>query len=92
MNAILPLGAVFGTPLAAWIPDRYGRRMAMLVGDVIMIISSIIQTVSINSKCPLRPPKFAMFTIDSNNPKLLCIWHRGFSLALGLLLPRAPRR
>ncbi|KAH8169687.1 sugar transporter domain-containing protein [Sarocladium implicatum] len=49
MNAILPLGAVFGTPLAAWVSDHYGRRWAMLVGDVIMIISAVIQTLSINT-------------------------------------------
>ncbi|KXJ88658.1 general substrate transporter [Microdochium bolleyi] len=48
MNAILPLGAVFGTIPAAWISDHYGRRWTMLVGDVIMIISSIIQTFSVN--------------------------------------------
>ncbi|KAH8900914.1 general substrate transporter [Thozetella sp. PMI_491] len=48
MNAILPLGAVFGTPGAAWISDRYGRRWAMTVGDIIMIIGAAIQTGSIN--------------------------------------------
>ncbi|KXJ96351.1 general substrate transporter [Microdochium bolleyi] len=48
MNAILPLGAVFGIPLAAWISDHYGRRWAMSIGDIIMIIGAIIQTASIN--------------------------------------------
>ncbi|KAH7039885.1 general substrate transporter [Microdochium trichocladiopsis] len=48
MNAILPLGAVFGIPLAAWVSDNYGRRWAMTVGDAIMIIGAIIQTASIN--------------------------------------------
>ncbi|RKL43272.1 hypothetical protein BFJ72_g4685 [Fusarium proliferatum] len=49
MNAILPLGAVFGTIPAAWISDHHGRRWAMAVGDVIVILSTIIQTASINT-------------------------------------------
>jgi MFS family permease len=49
MNAILPLGAVFGTVPAAWISDHHSRRWAMAVGDVIVILSTIIQTTSINS-------------------------------------------
>ncbi|PVH98502.1 general substrate transporter [Periconia macrospinosa] len=48
MNAILPLGAVFGTWPAAWISDRYGRRWSMGIGDMIMIIGAIIQTASMN--------------------------------------------
>ena len=51
MNAILPLGAVFGIPLAAWISDNYGRRWAMTIGDIIMIVGAVIQTASVNSKC-----------------------------------------
>ena len=50
MNAILPLGAVFGTIPAAWISDHYGRRWAMAVGDIIVILSTVIQTASINSQ------------------------------------------
>lgn len=50
MNAILPLGAVFGTVPAAWISDHYGRRWAMAVGDIIVILSTVIQTASINSQ------------------------------------------
>lgn len=50
MNAILPLGSVFGTPLAAFVSDRYGRRWAMTVGDLIMIAGAAIQTGSINSR------------------------------------------
>jgi MFS family permease len=50
MNAILPLGAVFGAVPAAWISDHYGRRWAMAVGDIIVILSTIIQAASINSK------------------------------------------
>ncbi|KAH6697372.1 general substrate transporter [Plectosphaerella plurivora] len=49
MNAVLPLGAVFGTYPAAWLSDKYGRRWAMCAGDVIMIIASIVQTASMNT-------------------------------------------
>ncbi|KAH6967150.1 hypothetical protein EDB82DRAFT_562962 [Fusarium venenatum] len=49
MNAILPLGAVFGTVPAAWISDHYGRRWAMVAGDIVVILSTILQTASINT-------------------------------------------
>ncbi|KAF4417220.1 hexose transporter [Fusarium acutatum] len=49
MNAILPLGAVFGTIPAAWLSDHHGRRWAMAVGDVIVILSTVIQTARINT-------------------------------------------
>ncbi|KAL6354023.1 hypothetical protein LRP88_12654 [Fusarium phalaenopsidis] len=49
MNAILPLGAVFGTVPAAWASDHHGRRWAMVVGDIIVIIATVIQTASINT-------------------------------------------
>ncbi|KAL5627116.1 hypothetical protein FOBRF1_001459 [Fusarium oxysporum] len=49
LNAILPLGAVFGTNPAAWLSDDYGRRWAMVVGDIIVILSTVIQTASINT-------------------------------------------
>lgn len=50
LNAILPLGAVFGAFPAAYISDRWGRRWAMTVGDIIMIVGAALQTGSINSK------------------------------------------
>lgn len=56
MTAILPLGAVFGALPAAWVSDNHGRRWAMFVGDVIMILASAIQTASINSAFPALPP------------------------------------
>ncbi|KAL2067678.1 hypothetical protein VTL71DRAFT_15774 [Oculimacula yallundae] len=49
MNAILPLGAVFGTIPAAFISDRWGRKWAMCVGDIIMILASAVQTASLNT-------------------------------------------
>ncbi|KAH7323281.1 general substrate transporter [Stachybotrys elegans] len=48
MNAILPLGAVFATWPAAFLSDRYGRRISMAVGDIIVIIGAVIQTASMN--------------------------------------------
>lgn len=84
MNAILPLGAVFGTLPAAWVSDHYGRRMAMLVGDIIMILSSIIQTASINSQSlakhlSLPSPPAAIALLTSLFSQLPCTWRLGSS-------------
>lgn len=54
MNAVLPLGAVFGAVPAAWVSDRYGRRCALVVGDVIMLAATALQTASLNGQYPLR--------------------------------------
>lgn len=51
MNAVLPLGAVFGAIPAAWICDRYGRRVALMTGDVIMLVAAALQTASLNGQC-----------------------------------------
>ncbi|KAF9770774.1 hypothetical protein IL306_011619 [Fusarium sp. DS 682] len=38
MSAILPLGCVVATPFISFVGDRWGRRMGIFVGAVIMII------------------------------------------------------
>ncbi|KAF5967146.1 lactose permease [Fusarium coicis] len=55
MSAILPLGCVVATPFISLVGDRYGRRMGIFVGAVIMIIGAAIQGASIH---------FAMFLIS----------------------------
>ncbi|KAF5566706.1 hexose transporter [Fusarium phyllophilum] len=74
MNAILPLGAVFGTIPAAWLSDHYGRKWAMAVGDVIVILSTIIQTASINSHSHVYGSRFLIglgITIASSSAPML---------------------
>lgn len=55
MNAILPLSAVFGAIPAAFISDHNGRRYAMTMGDLIMILAAALQTASMNSTSPWAP-------------------------------------
>lgn len=50
MSAILPLGCVVATPFISLVGDRYGRRMGIFVGAVIMIIGAVIQGASVHCK------------------------------------------
>ncbi|QGI70416.1 hypothetical protein CEK26_002749 [Fusarium fujikuroi] len=43
MSAILPLGCVVATPFISLVGDRWGRRMGIFVGAVIMILGAAIQ-------------------------------------------------
>ncbi|KAK9239407.1 lactose permease [Lipomyces kononenkoae] len=45
-SAAYPLGAILSTPLSAFISDRFGRKLPVLVGSFIMIIGVIIQCAS----------------------------------------------
>ncbi|RSM01339.1 hypothetical protein CEP52_008591 [Fusarium oligoseptatum] len=45
-SAAYPLGAILSTPFSAFVSDRFGRKMSILVGSSIMIIGVIIQCVS----------------------------------------------
>lgn len=53
MSAILPLGCVVASPFISLVGDRYGRRMGIFVGAIIMITGAIIQGASVN--CELLP-------------------------------------
>ncbi|KAF5560916.1 hexose transporter [Fusarium phyllophilum] len=55
MSAISPLGCVVATPFISLVGDRWGRRMGIFVGAVIMIIGAVIQGASVH---------FAMFLIS----------------------------
>ncbi|KAJ4050974.1 hypothetical protein NW753_007579 [Fusarium oxysporum] len=48
MSAILPLGCVVATPFISLVGDRWGRRMGIFVGAVIMIIGAVIQGASVH--------------------------------------------
>lgn len=50
MSAILPLGCVIATPFISLVGDRYGRRMGIFVGAIIMIIGAVIQGASVHCK------------------------------------------
>lgn len=50
LNAILGLGCIVATPFISVVGDRWGRRMGIFVGAVIMFIGGIIQGACVHSK------------------------------------------
>jgi len=48
MSASYSLGAIVSLPLVPYITDYFGRRWAIILGSILMIIGSIIQTASQN--------------------------------------------
>ncbi|KAK2009481.1 general substrate transporter [Colletotrichum eremochloae] len=55
MSAILPLGCCVATPFVSMVGDRFGRRMGIFVGALIMACGGVIQGASIH---------FAMFLVS----------------------------
>jgi MFS family permease len=48
INAIILLGSGVGSPIAAWISNRFGRKPGLYVGYIFMILGSVLQTASPN--------------------------------------------
>lgn len=44
--ALYNVGCFVGGPVAAWVTDRYGRRVGMASGALVIIIGSVIATTS----------------------------------------------
>lgn len=44
MIATQSIGSLAGLPLATWLPDRFGRKWTILVGNVIIIGGAVGQT------------------------------------------------
>ncbi|KAJ7174872.1 general substrate transporter [Mycena filopes] len=55
MSAAYSLGAIVALPAVPYVNDVLGRRMAIIVGSILMVIGAILQTASQN---------FAMFVIS----------------------------
>lgn len=52
LNAILGLGCIVATPFISVVGDRWGRRMGIFLGAVIMLIGGVIQGACVHSKKP----------------------------------------
>lgn len=50
ITAAFSLGSVAAIPFVPWVNDRFGRRMSIKFGSLLIIIGAIIQTASVNSK------------------------------------------
>ena len=54
MSALYSLGSIASLPFVPFVSDRLGRRMAILVGSIIMIIGAILQMAAQDCK-PIHP-------------------------------------
>ncbi|KNG48898.1 major myo-inositol transporter iolT [Stemphylium lycopersici] len=43
MSSCYQLGSILAVPVAPWLSQRYGRRMSIFVGSVIMVIGALLQ-------------------------------------------------
>lgn len=50
MSAMYSAGAIVALPFVPLVTDGLGRRMAIVLGSVLMIIGAVIQTASQNCK------------------------------------------
>lgn len=50
------LGGVTAIPFVALFSDRFGRRMSVIFGSVVMIVGAILQGLAQNCTFPLPPP------------------------------------
>lgn len=48
MNAIYPVGKLCGIFPVAWLADRYGRKLPMFIGFILLIIGPVIQAAAQN--------------------------------------------
>lgn len=48
VNAAQSIGSVLALPMIGWLADTYGRRAVLLIGILLVIVATIIQTASIN--------------------------------------------
>jgi len=43
VSSCYQLGSIIGVPVAPWVNQRFGRRWAIMIGSIVMIIGAIIQ-------------------------------------------------
>ncbi|TFK23547.1 hexose transporter [Coprinopsis marcescibilis] len=48
MSAIYSLGAIVAVPFVPYVTDRFGRRFAILLGSIIMVLGAALQTAAQN--------------------------------------------
>lgn len=53
MSSCYQLGSILAVPVAPWLSQRYGRRMSIFVGSVIMVIGALLQGFAQHSKLPI---------------------------------------
>jgi MFS family permease len=43
MSSCYQLGSILAVPVAPWLSQKYGRRMSIFVGSVIMVVGALLQ-------------------------------------------------
>ena len=56
MSAIYSLGAIVVLPVVPWVSDNWGRRWAIVLGSVLMVIGAAIQAAAQNCSLPPLVP------------------------------------
>ncbi|KAH8802545.1 general substrate transporter [Xylogone sp. PMI_703] len=59
MNALYYAGGIFGSFLAGWTSNRFGRKFSAIIGNVLLLISGALLTASVN------PAMFIVFRFMS---------------------------
>jgi len=49
ITAAYSLGTVLGLPFVPFVADRFGRRMSIVIGSIVMVVGATLQTVTQNS-------------------------------------------
>jgi len=47
--AAYSLGTILGLPFVPFVADRFGRRMSIVIGSIIMAVGAVLQTATQNS-------------------------------------------
>lgn len=82
MIASQAIGSVIGLPLAIFLPDRFGRKIAILVGNVIIIGGAIGQTFTNGSvKADVEGP-FVNLTSSRSGPYIATRFIVGFGVVV----------
>jgi len=52
---MLGIGSVVALPVVPWVNDRYGRKLSIVLGSLIVVVGVVIQTAAVNrTYAPLR--------------------------------------
>ena len=67
MNALYYTGGIFGSFLAGWTSDRFGRKFSAGLGNALVLLSGGLMTASVN------PAMFIVFRFCSGLGSVLLI-------------------
>ena len=60
ITAAFSLGSVAAIPLVPWVNDRFGRKMSIKFGSLLILIGVVLQTASVNSELRVAAHRLAV--------------------------------